>query len=383
LQIENLIDHAERLKEKSSYPQSLRLFKKAFEKCVKKCDPDGLLRCLLSLGDVYRMTGNFEHASKDYSEAIELAGRRRQTICVADARVGLGLSLRALGKWKEALKLIRGSVRVYRKADDREGLAFSLWAEAGALRIQGRIAESIKTFKKSLTIFKSLKNKQGTGYCLCGLGGTHRVAGLVNDSLKYYTEANLLFSRLKDRFGTAYSYCGIGNACRMMGDYKSSLMNFSKAVDLYKKIGDRVSYSYTLWSLGTTYKMIRNFHKARDNFRNAMLLFKKTKDPRGIVYCRLSLGEIDFLEGRKARAVKHLDTAFREAAEKGFAIEKCHAATILSYISENNPPMPLGQKGMKKGAEKRQVRFSEKINDKCYNRLGLKLKFRGLPFNIP
>ena len=383
MQIENLIDRAERLKEKSSYPQSLRLFKKAFEECVKKCDTDGLLRCLLSLGDVYRMTGDFELASKDYSEAIELARRRRQAICVADARVGLGLSLRALGRWKEALKLIRGSERIYRKADDREGLAFSLWAEAGALRIQGKIAESIETFKESLAIFKSLKNKQGTGYCLCGLGGTHRVAGLVSDSLKYYAEANILFSRIKDRFGTAYSYCGIGNACRMMGDYKSSLTNFSRAVVLYKKIGDRVSYSYTLWSLGTTYKMIRNFHKARDNFQNAMLLFKKTKDPRGIVYCRLGIGEIDFLEGKKALAGKLIDMAFHEAAEKGFAIEKCHAATILSYISENDPSVSLCQEGMKKGTEGRQVRFSEKINDKCYNRLGLRLKFRGLPFNIP
>lgn len=358
MQIENLIDRAEKLKEKSSYPQSLKLFKKAFQECVKECDLEGMLRCLLSLGDVYRMTGDFELAAKDYSEAIELAGRRRQSIWIADARAGLGLSLRALGKWKEALKIIRGSVRIYREADDREGLAFSLWAEAGALRIQGKIAESIKTFKESLAIFKNLKNKQGTGYCLCGLGGTHRVAGLISDSLKYYTEANTLFSRIRDRFGTAYSYCGIGNACRMMEDYKSSLANFSKAVNLYRKIGDRVSYSYTLWSLGTTYKMIRNFHKARDNFEDAMLLFKKTKDPRGIVYCRLGLGEIDFLEGRKALAVKQLEMAFREATEKGFAVERCHAAVILCYINE-------------------------KINDKCYNRLGLRLKFRGLPFNIP
>lgn len=383
MQIENLIDRAERLKAKSSYPQSLRLFKKAFQEYVKKCNLEGMLRCLFSLGDVYRMTGDFELAAKNYSEVIELARRRRQGICITDARVGLGLSLRAQGKWKEALKLIQGSVRIYRRVDDREGLAFSLWAKAGTLRIQGRIFESIKTFNESLKVFKSLKNKQGTGYCFCGLGGTHRIAGLVSDSLKYYTDANILFSRIKDRFGTAYSYCGIGNACRMMGDYKSSLMNFSKASNLYKKIGDKVSYSYTLWSIGTTYKMTRNFHKARDNFQNAMLLFKKTKDSRGIVYCRLGLGELDFLEGRKALARMHLDMAFQEAAEKGFAIEKCHAAMILSYISENYPFVTLCRRGMKKGTKGEQIGLPEKINDKCYNRFGLRLKFRGLPFNIP
>jgi len=358
LRIENLIDQAEKLKEKSSYPESLRLFKKAFKEYTEKCDYEGMLDCLFSLGDLYRMTGDFGLAIEKYSLAMVLARKQSKTISVADARVGLGLSFRALGKWKEALNHIRKSERTYQKAGDKEGLAFSLWAEAGALRIQGNIREAIKIFIKSLLIFKRLKNKQGVGYCLCGLGGSHRVAGLIRHSLKYYSEANRLFSKVKDRFGIAYSYCGIGNAYRMMKDYKRSLANFSKAIALYKKIGDRVSYSYTLWSLGTTYKMMRNFQKARENFLRSMLLFKKTKDPRGNIYCRLGLGEISFLSGKKVSAMKYLNVSLADAINYKFAVERCHAETILSCINE-------------------------KTDDKCYNRLGLELKFQELPFNIP
>lgn len=342
---------------------------------------------MLSLGDTYRMTGDFGLAAKNYSQAIDLARKHRMTTWLADARVGLGLSLRALGRWNEALKLIRESARTYSRADDLEGVAFSLWAEAGALRIQGKIAESIKTFKKSFAIFQSLKDEQGIGYCLCGLGGTHRVAGFIKDSLRYYHEANSLFSRIKDRFGIAYSYCGIGNAYRMMKDYKRSLVNFSKAVDLYQKIGDKVSYAYTLWSLGTTHKMAGNFQKARDNFMKAMLLFRRTKDPRGIIYCSLGLGEIDFLSGGKAMAVKRLRMAFQDAVRNSFAIEKCHAATLLSYMNVGNLPMgPYGhpyQGGIKRGTKEGPDRFTGMIDNRCYNRLGLKLKFQGLPFNIP
>ena len=363
------------------------MFKRALQEYVKQCDLEGMLHCMLSLGDTYRMTGDFVLAAKNYSQAIELAKSHREPIWIADARVGLGLSLRALGRWKEALKLIRESVRTYRRTDDLEGLAFSLWAEAGALRIQGEIAESIKTFRKSFAIFKELKNDQGIGYCLCGLGGTHRVAGLISDSLKYYNEANMLFSRIKDRFGRAYSYCGIGNAYRMMKDYKRSLANFPKAVDLYQEIGDRVSYAYTLWSLGTTYKMMGNFQKAHDNFTKANMLFKRTKDPRGIIYCSLGLGEIDFLEGRKANAMKRLRMAFHAAVKHSFTIEKCHAATLLSHMNVGNLPISPGvppyQEDIKKGIKGWQGGFSEKTDNKCYNSLGLKLKFQGLPFNIP
>jgi len=156
----------------------------------------------------------------------------------------------------------------------------------------------------------------------------------------------------------------MGNAFRMIKDYERALANFRKAVRLYKKFGDRVSYSYTLWSLGTTYKMIGNLSKARDNFMRAMRLFKKTKDPRGIIYCRLGLGEIDLLDGDDTAARKHLSASLHASTKYGFAVEKCHAKTLMAYMNS------------KRG-------FFRKIDDGCYNKLGLKLSFRGLPLNIP
>lgn len=382
MEIESLIERAEKLKEKLLYFQSLKLFKKAFQKYEEIYDTKGMLHCMLALGDIYRMSGNFDLAAGSYSKAINLAKKHKEPIWLSDAKIGLGLSLRAQGKWKESIKLIHESRRTYNKHGDREGLAFSLWAEAGALRIKGSIKDAIKTFKTSLEKFKSLKSQQGIGYCLCGLGGTSRIAGLFNDSLKYYTAANKLFSNTKDIFGMAYSHCGIGNALRMLKDYKNALVHFAKATSLYQKIGDRVSYSYTLWGLGSTYKMMGNFKKARDNFIKAMLLFKKTKDPRGIIYCRLGLGELGLLEGRKVNAMRQLKTALSESTKNKFAIERCHAAAILSCMNENNPPAPYF-KGGYRGVKWEQAGLSGNIDDRCYNKLGLKLKFQGIPFNMP
>lgn len=358
MEIDSIVERAEELREGSLYPQSLRLFRKALQGYTKLCDQDGMLYCILSLGDIYRMVGNFAAAAKSYSDAIKLARKLRYAIKVADAKVGLGLSLRAEGKWKEAIKLIHESRRTYQKKGDSQGLAFTLWAEAGALRIKGDIRGTIRVFKESYKIFKFIKNIQGTGYCLCGLGGTSRVAGRFRDSLKYYTTANRLFFAIKDTFGIAYSYCGIANAYRMLKDYKSALTNFAKAIRLYKKIRDKVSYSYTIWGLGITHKMIGNYKRARDYLIRAMLLFKKTKDPRGIIYCKLGLGELNFLEGRMANAKRQLKAALYDSTKNSFAVEKYYAKTILSYMDG-------------------------KIDNECYNRLGLKLRFQGLPFNIP
>jgi hypothetical protein len=110
--------------------------------------------------------------------------------------------------------------------------------------------------------------------------------------------------------------------------------------------------------------MTGKLNNARNNFIKAMLLFKKTKDPRGIVYCRLGLGEIALLKGRKAAARRHFLASLYGSTKNSFAVEKCHARTLTACMNFGGG-------------------FSGKIDDGCYNRLGLKLGFQVLPFNIP
>lgn len=357
-EIDSAFHRAEKLREKSFYLQALRLFRKALRGYASLHDHEGEYNCLLSLGDTYRMVGSFDLAVQSYTEAIDIAGAFKSAVKAADAKVGLGLSLRAQGKWKEALQLIRQSKNTYRKKKDMQGVAFTLWAEAGALRIKGDIPGAISTYKQSYEIFKDLKDNQGIGYCLCGLGGASRIAGLFKDSLKYYISANRLFSKTGDTFGRAYSYCGMGNAYRMLRDFRNAFDHFAKAVRIYKKIGDKVSFAYTLWGLSTAYKMAGKLEVSHDHLLKAMALFKKTKDPRGMIYCRLGLGEIALITGRKAVAQRHLSAAQTGLNEYNFAVEKCFAKTLISSISG-------------------------KFDNTCYSRLGLKLGFQELPLNIP
>jgi tetratricopeptide (TPR) repeat protein len=354
----DLFEKAEKLKENSFYPQALKLFQKTLIAYRKADDTGGIFHSLTSLGDTYRMTGRFDLAADRYSEAVETAGKINPVL-VADAKVGLGLSLRAQGQWSNALKLIRQSKSFYQKKNDDEGIAFTLWAEAGALRIKGDIPGTLKTYRESLSVFRSLKDSHGEGYCLCGLGGASRIAGLPKSSLKYYLAANRLFAQLKDTFGTAYSYCGIGNAYRMLGDYENAFVYFRKATRLYEKIGDIVSYSYTLWGFGTAYKMLGEYGKAADYFKKAMANFKKTKDPRGTVYCMLGQSEIALMKGRKTSAEKYLVSALKESAVHKFAVEKCYSDTLKSFFVRG------------------------KADNQCYHQLGLKLRFHKLPLNIP
>jgi hypothetical protein len=104
--------------------------------------------------------------------------------------------------------------------------------------------------------------------------------------------------------------------------------------------------------------MLGDYGKAAHYFCKAMKNFRKTKDPRGVIYCRLGMGELALLSGRKSAALKHFVTALNESKAYGFAIENCYAEILMQI-------------------------FNGKTDNSCCRQLGLKLRFQGLPLNIP
>ncbi|HTR44118.1 MAG TPA: tetratricopeptide repeat protein [Thermodesulfovibrionales bacterium] len=352
---------AEEFRRTCRYREALSLYKKALKRYAAQGDSHGALSCLLSLGDTHRMTGDFDAAAQRYHDAIALSKVTRQKALRADAMAGLGLSLRALGDWKGALKLFTAAARVYDEKGDREGLAFLQWAQGGALRVGGAAAKAIDAFKKAKGLFESLgsEHKTAVGYCLCGLGGVSRMAGLWGDSLRYYTRANSLLGALHDRFGVAYSHCGIGNALRMKGDFSGALQHLRKAERVYRKIGDIVSYSYTLWSMGMTHLMEGRLARAKKCFGEAASRFKETKDIRGIIYCGLAGGQLLFLKGDVKRALAEFGKALAVSEAHEFMIEACHARALLGYAESGRADRTLHRK------------------------IGLRLEFTTIPFNIP
>lgn len=359
--IYEFIKKGESCRDRSQFIEALKFFKKAFFMSKRHNIVDGILDSTIAMADIYRMIGDFDSAIKNYEEAVESAEALGNELTAADCLAGMGLSLRAMGMWKEAIHFISTAKKIYKRNKDDKGFAFALWAEGGALRVAGDIKKAISKFQESKKIFERLGDKSGIAYSLCGLGGIYRISGRFEESKEYYIQANDIFKRLRDKFGIAYSHCGIGNAFRMFKNYNEALRHFKKAMRVYEEIGDIVSYSYTLWSLANLYKMEGDLEIAVDYLQRALKNFRKTKDPRGIIYCDLTFGEIDFINNQKASAERKLMNALKNSESHGFKLETCHCLMFLNYLK--NPDI-------------------SKLTS-CYKKIGVNLNFDGIPFNIP
>lgn len=325
----DLLRDAENLRSRFRFSDALKVLAKAGRLAARSGDLSGVLEARIATADLLRMVGRFSKARDSYHEALDLCDALGERVLKADVLVGMGLALRATGQWGQGLVHIRKGRRLYDREKDRRGIAFSLWAEAGALRVGGLITKALDRFEEARSLFAFARYRSGVAYSLCGLGGSSRVAGRYRESLSYYRRANALFSRLKDVFGEAYSHCGIGNALRMMGDERGALTHFRKAVVLYRQIGDIVSYSYTLWSIANVYKMRKRGDKARQYLAEAAQNFRRTGDPRGLAYCQLSIGEIEAIEGKWRSAEGRFRSALETAERCALGLERCYALMLL------------------------------------------------------
>ena len=116
--MKTLIERAEKFRESGDFKESLRLWKKIYQGSLKKMDSYLALDSIIALADIYRIMGSFKKSEKFYLEALDVAEGLDDELSFADALTGLALSKKAVGHWKEALKIVRKARLVYQKNKD-------------------------------------------------------------------------------------------------------------------------------------------------------------------------------------------------------------------------------------------------------------------------
>ncbi|HZX60806.1 MAG TPA: tetratricopeptide repeat protein, partial [Candidatus Methylomirabilis sp.] len=95
------------------FTEALHSYREAAERLRRRGDEPGLLACRLAQGHCLRLLGRFAQARARYQDALALAIRLHTPTDRADADVGLGMSLRALGDTTGALRFFARAGRTY------------------------------------------------------------------------------------------------------------------------------------------------------------------------------------------------------------------------------------------------------------------------------
>ncbi|MSQ48514.1 MAG: hypothetical protein EXR78_09075 [Deltaproteobacteria bacterium] len=93
---------------------------------------------------------------------------------------------------------------------------------------------------------------------------------------------------------------------------------------------EREAYFPVLEALGQLGRSAERTHVV--SVLRARKLFRETRDRRGAIYCRLGVGELAFLQGKKKTARAAFAKSLEQSQRYGYHAEACHALAGLALV---------------------------------------------------
>lgn len=167
---------------------------------------------------------------------------------------------------------------------------------------KGQVKEAVKVLKESLRLFESYDDRQNVPKVLFNLGLMHKVLGDYVRAEMLYQEALDVWSTGGNLAWTANLLNNLGVLQQQRGDYEKAAGNFERGIEYARISNTPKSESVLLTSLGDLYKDLDAFQESLDVYKKAENIAKQTNDQFLVYYLGLAEGALNRISGEFSKA---------------------------------------------------------------------------------
>jgi len=235
-----------------------------------------LILSLIRRAVTYRMMGDYSKSLEDNARAIKILENKPE-----------------LGKIKaEALRNL-GATYYY----------------------QGNVKDALDVLKQSLRLFESYDDQQNIPKLLFNIGLMHKVLGDYVLAEMMYGEALDYWKSGGNLAWAADLQNNLGVLQQLRGDYEPAAKNFGQAIEYARISSSLRSESVSLTSLGDLYRDLDAYRESLDVYRKAQSIAKQLNDAFLLFYLDLAEGVLNRISGDIVKAKHAFDSAGKKASE--------------------------------------------------------------------
>ncbi|TCC88777.1 tetratricopeptide repeat protein [Pedobacter frigiditerrae] len=236
--------------------------------------------------------GEYDLTIKLWEMGLQIAQQENNQIFFYAQLGSIGMTLNAIGKYKEAKSCLEESVKACREIGNTQAEISQLQALGNVYRNLREFDEAITAFNKALglaslhepeslcscignlvnvynqigdydNVIKILErglpialsrgNKQTEGSMLCSLGVALFLKGDIDKAFESVLHSLKLTQQISDRQGECIALQNLTNFFLQLEDYDNCLKYSSLGLQIAREIGIRQSEAAALYNLGTTY----------------------------------------------------------------------------------------------------------------------------------
>ncbi len=357
------VDYAQRAGEKALRLYSHRAAINYFTWTLEAADHLSLpptLPLYRARGQAYDTLGEFEHAQRDYTQALDAARTKHDRAAEWQSAIDLGFlwaqrdytraetwfrqalilaqaledpvlharlharSLNRIGNWhlnveqpQEALRYHREALAIFQQLHDARGIAETLDLLGMTSYLGGDLSGGTAYYQQAIALFEELGNREGL---------TSSLATLTMCASTYHTDALIAVASLAEvlpdaeravkvaheigqRSAESYALFQLGLCLGSQGEYTHALAECQQSLHIAEEIEHRQWQTAAHAMLGGVYSGLLAHRQARDHFEQALVLAQET---HSLFWTRMATGylaSVSILLHDYARAGALLHTA--------------------------------------------------------------------------
>ncbi len=275
-----------------------------------------------AIGDVYCTLRRYEEARLHYGDALArlaAVADERVPLHRADLLKALGDMLRLSGNYEQALPQYENAREMYQKLGASSSAADTLLAEGEAFYAQGNLHEAQQHFDEALHTYPSAGSQTGRAQALLVLGDMTQQRGQHTAALQQFEQARTIYRGEKNLSGEASALRAMGDARAQLGEWAPALEAYQHALDYYHAAGARAGHAHTQLAVGDVYRQQQKFDQAEEQYKQAREEYRLLHDVRGEAQVLTAMGQVQFLQQHSTEALQLLDeaeTLFRQASDR-------------------------------------------------------------------
>ncbi|MEV6524942.1 tetratricopeptide repeat protein [Longispora sp. NPDC051575] len=225
-------------------------------------DRPGEAMALNNLGLALRQVRRFEEAITACEQAAliyrEIGDRHSESTALNN----LGNALQDVRRFEAAIGAQEQAAALYRETGDRLGEGMALNNVGNALRLVRRFEKSITACEQAALIYREIGDRHGEGSALNNLGLALHSVRRFEESITTCEQAALIYRETGDRHGEGTALNNLGLALQGVGRFEESITACQQAAVVHRESGDRHSEGMALNNLGNTLQKVGRFEEA-------------------------------------------------------------------------------------------------------------------------
>lgn len=265
------------------------------------------------IGNGYGLTGNYVKLLASYQQALTIAEKINNPICIAKATINIAMYYSEIGKWDEGIKMAMKAGDIFEKMKDSLNWHKALTFVGANCSNKKQYEKALQYYQQALTLATAMKDEYSVVVTNDNIGLILLEEGRYKEALDRILRTMEYFSHTDDKMRKTRTAVEAAVACFYLKNYPATLRYARQSLQMATEIKAKKL-------IGESDKILADVYEARNDTRNALKYFKLYKEISDSLFNESMLKKTGELEARYEYEKK--ETRLKDEQEKKDALNK-------------------------------------------------------------